>query len=145
MSTLPENNQKKINTPFLVPQCAFKCVCVWRADRDRAISPDFLGWFVSIPAVRYKPSEMVPVSEVVLYLRKNTFVAFIKSQTHKNIQKHHSSHTEDGQSLLKWIPLFIFTRCSLTIFLLVIKLLLGEIYIKGDYERSTDIVVVKIW
>lgn len=92
MSTLPENHQEKKYTPLLVPQCAFKCVYVWRADRDRAISPDLLGWFVSIPADRYKPSDMVPVSEVALSLRKKKIVAFINSQIHKKIQKAHSSH-----------------------------------------------------
>lgn len=68
MSTLPENNQKKINTPL----CLFLsvhlsvCVCV-KGRQGQAISLDLLGWFVSIPAVRYKHSEMVPVSEVALY------------------------------------------------------------------------------
>lgn len=31
--------------------------------------------------------------------KKKKFVAFINSQMDKNIQKHHSSHTEEGQSL----------------------------------------------
>lgn len=39
----------------------------------------------------------------------------------------------------------MFINFLLTLFLIVIQLCLWELDVKGDNERSTDVVVVKIW